>query len=166
MAASSAAKLVELFKLRKAYGWISCWLANWWQPLIGQMMSAADCPTEISCSLANWNQLLIGWLTSASHWPTDVSCWLSNWNQLLIVHVQLKSSIFSSIDIYRNHVCFDRIYWSFWSCFSKRDLIWGSIPKVIVLTRGISPYTLKGLIPKVNKLSYFRVKLKRIKFGL
>ena len=31
------------------------------------------------------------------------------------------------------------------------ELLWGSIPQVISLLKGISPFTLKGFIPEVNK---------------
>ena len=35
--------------------------------------------------------------------------------------------------------------------FRQRELSLGSIPKVIFLLKGISPFTLKGLIPEVDK---------------
>ena len=35
--------------------------------------------------------------------------------------------------------------------FRHWELLWGSIPKVIFWLKGTSPFTLKGLIPEVNK---------------
>ena len=102
---------------------ISCSLFNWYQLIIGQIMSAAHCPTiatcslancccqllngqpisaahwstNISCSLSKWCQLLIGHLTSAAHWLTNISCSFANWCQLLIG--QLTSAPHLSTDI-------------------------------------------------------------------
>ena len=54
-----------------------------------------------------WTQIL--------NWNIDLKYWIEilNWN------IELKFLIISNIDSFWNHVCFDRIYWSFWSCFQS-----------------------------------------------
>jgi len=98
------------------------------------MTLAAHWPTDLSCSLAYWPQLLIGLITLAAHWPTDLSCLLAFRPQLLTGLLTLAPNLLSDLSylfawmdvilLFCNHqnkvlqlYSFNRIYWSFWSCF-------------------------------------------------
>ena len=98
------------------------------------MTSAAHWPTNLSCSLAYWPQLLIGLMTLAAHWPTDLSCLLAFGPQLPIGLLTSAPNLLSDLSfslawmdvilLFCNHqnkvlqlYSFNRIYWSFWSCF-------------------------------------------------
>ena len=72
---------------------------NWHQLLIGQVISAAHCPTIATCSLANCCcQLLNGQPISAAHWSTDICCSLSKWYQQLIGHLTTTVSQWADIN--------------------------------------------------------------------
>ena len=66
--------------------------------------------------ILNWN-VQLKYSIEMFNWNVQLKCSIEmfNWN------VQLKCLIFSNIDSFWNHVCFDRIYWSFWSCSNLVD---------------------------------------------
>ena len=92
---------------------------KWKQPIYIYPIMHVHWPTGISCSFANWKQLLIDQLKTAAHWPTQISCLLVNWDDLVrSLAYWLQMLIDQLLSASWNHVCFDRIYWSFWSCLS------------------------------------------------
>ena len=48
---------------------------------------------------------------------------------MLNSNVEIEMFYFCDIDSFWNHVCFDRIYWSFWTCFIEKLCFISWLPK-------------------------------------